>query len=255
MSPGPKVASVIERPSGVLADRPRVTRAHDVAGVALVPLAEHDLAGVEAARHRHLGHPRQLVLGRAPRRPARAAAARSCPRSSPPRSGDTTSRRRRATALGVKPGSCVERPGFGEGCSYARSSACSRRRRRTTAADPPGERGDQPDRDQHRERDQRDAGADGQHAPGVVRGLAERERPLVLCGAGPAPGPALIVRLIWLKLIWRLRLRSVDSGRSRSTPRRRGSARVRLSICCCVTARASCLSSAVRSARASARRC
>ena len=35
--------------------------AHDVAGVAGVALAEHDLARLEVARHRHLGDPLEVA--------------------------------------------------------------------------------------------------------------------------------------------------------------------------------------------------
>ena len=61
MSPGPNVASVIVRPSLCV----RIARAwpvaHDVAGVAGVALAEHDLPRLELARHRHLGDPLEVA--------------------------------------------------------------------------------------------------------------------------------------------------------------------------------------------------
>src|SRR5262249_37181344 len=47
----------------VLADRAHMPRAHAVAGVALIALAEHDLAGIELPRHRDLSHTRELLLG------------------------------------------------------------------------------------------------------------------------------------------------------------------------------------------------
>src|SRR5919107_845593 len=56
-------AEVRERdraPVDVLAHRARVAAADHVAGVALVALAEDDLLGVEAARHRDLGDPAQV---------------------------------------------------------------------------------------------------------------------------------------------------------------------------------------------------
>ena len=48
-------------PVAVRADRARVALADDVAGVAGVALAEHDLLRRELARHRHLGDPLEVA--------------------------------------------------------------------------------------------------------------------------------------------------------------------------------------------------
>ena len=61
MSPGPKVASVIVRPSPWLRIARALTVAHDVTGVAVVALAEHELPRVELARHRHLRDPLEVA--------------------------------------------------------------------------------------------------------------------------------------------------------------------------------------------------
>ena len=48
-------------PVAMLADGARVALANHVAGVAGVALAEHDLARLEAARHRQLGYPLEVA--------------------------------------------------------------------------------------------------------------------------------------------------------------------------------------------------
>ena len=61
MSPGPKCASAIDAPVGMLADRAGVAGAHDVARVAGVALAEDHVMAGERARHRDLDHALQVV--------------------------------------------------------------------------------------------------------------------------------------------------------------------------------------------------
>ena len=73
IAPGPRVASVIARPSGVLAGDPAAPVADDVAGVARVPLVEDARVARKAARDRHLGDP--LELGGRELREQRHAAA------------------------------------------------------------------------------------------------------------------------------------------------------------------------------------
>ena len=75
MSPGPNVASVIVRPSAWLRIARAWPLADDVAGVAVVALAEHQLPGLERARHGQLGDPLEVaVLERLEDRHARPAA-------------------------------------------------------------------------------------------------------------------------------------------------------------------------------------
>ena len=61
MSPGPERGERDLAAVGVLADRPRVAGADDVARVRLVALAEHDLARAEAPRVADLGHQLEVV--------------------------------------------------------------------------------------------------------------------------------------------------------------------------------------------------
>ena len=159
---------------GMLADRRVPSRAHDVARVALVALAEHDLARVEATGHRHLGHALELLAARASRTPARGAAARSCPRCS------------QTSSQGYHTPARVSRSDV-----TPASRACSRRRR--CSADPihHTSAATSADRRERRERDQRHAGRDRQHAAGVVRGLADGEAAAAVRDRAPAP-PALI---------------------------------------------------------------
>jgi hypothetical protein len=61
----------------VAADRPRLAGSHDVAGVALVALAEDDLAALEAPGDRDLRDANQVVLGKR-REHRNAAEERNC---------------------------------------------------------------------------------------------------------------------------------------------------------------------------------
>src|SRR5581483_11007761 len=216
-------------PIGMLPDRPRPSGADDEARAALVACPEYDRPGLELAGHRHLRHVRQVLSGE-----------RGEDRNS------TQQRDRVLAACGHHAHAYHTGP---HPQGQAESSACSRRRRRT--AEPT----------HHSSAATSATGVSPAIAISATPAATVSTRPAswaarpmpkppLWCWTGAGAGRALMSRPSWLKPTWWFSCASVASSLEIDASASRIWA-FRLSICSVVAAFASCLSSEVRSARAS----